>query len=356
MDATPFPLPLRTVDAASSLRATRVLFATLGALLSPLMFQWVGAEHAAPLGWLPTLLLGAICGAYVARAAAQPDGSDAQAVVRTLGRSLLLGALGGAVVSLAVVASAGFALTRFLPVATAYGVAYGLLVGGGFGVLFSLWSLRVRAAQREPSASRAERLSIEAATLIGACAGLAGWRYRIDVLHAASVGLTVVASVLTLAAMLRAVRLARFEQAVSDGALAIVPREVEHVSTPLVWAPVLDHVLVRPHSHPTMEPAPFRAQSPSEVVAVVPGDLGLVRKGLGYTVLMGIAGLAIISAAQVAIVARVAWCTSGSEPCASGSPCASGTPCASGSGSPCASGSGSPCAGPAPSSASPCGH
>ncbi|MBK6530637.1 MAG: hypothetical protein IPF99_13810 [Deltaproteobacteria bacterium] len=263
MDATPFPLPLRTVDAASSLRATRVLFATLGALLSPLMFQWVGAEHAAPLGWLPTLLLGAICGAYVARAAAQPDGSDAQAVVRTLGRSLLLGALGGAVVSIAVVASAGFALTRFLPVATAYGVAYGLLVGGGFGVLFSLWSLRVRAAQREPSASRAERLSIEAATLIGACAGLAGWRYRIDVLHAASVGLTVVASVLTLAAMLRAVRLARFEQAVSDGALAIVPREVEHVSSPLVWAPVLDHVLVRPHSHPTMEPAPSARSRPA---------------------------------------------------------------------------------------------
>lgn len=334
MDATPFPLPLRTVDAASSLRATRLLFATLGALLTPLMFQWVGAEHAAPLGWLPTLLLGAMCGAHVAGVAARPDGSAAQAVLRTLGRSLLLGALGGSIVSVAVVGTAGFALTRFLPVAAAYGVAYGLMVGGGFGLLFSPWSLRVRAAQREPSASRAERLSIEAATLIGACAGFAGWRYRIDVLHAAAVGLTVVASVLTLAAMLRAVRLARFEQAVSEGSLAIVPREVEHVSTPLVWAPVLDHVLVRPHAVAT-EPAPFRGQSPSEVVAVVPGDLGLVRKGLGRTVLVGIAGLAIISAAQVAIVARAAWCTAGSEPCASGSPCpGSASPCA-GSASPC---------------------
>lgn len=340
MDATPFPLPLRTVDAASSVRATRILFATLGALLTPLMFQWVGAEHAAPMGWLPTLLLGAICGGLVARVASRADGSAAGAVGRTFGRSLLLGALGGAAVSVTVVSSAGFALPRFLPVATAYGVAYGLMVGAGFGVLFSLWSLRVRAAQREPSASGAERLSIEAATLIGLCAGVAGWRYRIDVLHAAAVGLTVVASVLTLAAMLRAVRLARFEQGVSDGALAIIPRDAEHVATPLVWAPVLDHVLVRPHSVAAMEPAPFRAQSPSEVVAVVPGDLALVRKGLGRTVLMGIAGLAIISAAQVAIVARAAWCTAGCEPNAAATPCASGSPCA---------GSASP-------SASPCSH
>lgn len=328
MDATPFPLPLRTVDAASSLRATRILFSTLGALLTPLMFQWVGAEHAAPLGWLPTLLLGAICGGLVARVAARPGGSDARAVRATLGRSLLLGALGGAVVSVAVVASAGFALTRFLPVATAYGVAYGLMVGGGFGLLFSIWSLRVRAAQREPSASTAERLSIEAATLVGLCAGVAGWRYRIDVLHAAAVGVTVLASVLTLAALLRAVRLARFEQAVSEGRLAIVPREVEHVSAPLVWAPVLDHVLVRPHHAGALEPAPFRAQSPSEEVAVVPGDLALVRRGLGRTVLAGIAGLAIISAAQVAVVARAAWCTAGCEPGAGASPCAgSASPC-----------------------------
>jgi hypothetical protein len=335
MDATALPLPLRTVDAASSLRATRTLFATLGALLTPLMFQWVGAEHAAPLGWLPTLLLGALCGALVARVAVRPELSAAGAVRATVGRSLLLGALGGAVVSTATVASAGFALSRFFPVAAAYGVAYGLIVGGGFGVVFSLWSLRVRAALRKPSASGAERLSIEAATLVGLAAGVAGWRYRIDVLHAAAVGLTVVASVLTLAAMLRAVRLARFEQAVSEGSLVVVPREVEHVSAPLVWAPVLDHVLVRPHTVGAMEPAPFRAQTPSEEVATVPGDLALVRKGLGRTVLMGIAGLAIISAAQVAIVARAAYCSAGCEPDANQAPCGSAPPCA-GSAGPCA--------------------
>jgi hypothetical protein len=329
MDATALPLPLRTVDAASSLRATRTLFATLGALLTPLMFQWVGAEHAAPLGWLPTLLLGAICGALVARVAARPAATAAAAVGATLGRSLLLGALGGAMVSIATVASAGFALTRFLPVAAAYGVAYGLIVGAGFGLLFSLWSLRVRAALRQPSASGVERLTIEAATLVGLCAGVAGWRYRIDVLHAAAVGITVVASVLTLAAMLRAVRLARFEQAVSEGSLVVVPREVEHVSSPLVWAPVLDHVLVRPHAVAALEPVPFRGQTPSEEVATVPGDLALVRKGLGRTVLAGIAGLAIISAAQVAIVARAAWCTAGCGPEASGAPCAGeSAPCA----------------------------
>ena len=335
MDATPFPLPLRTVDAASTLRATRILFATLGALLTPLMFQWVGAEHAAPMGWAPTLLLGALCGALVAPVAARPEGSAPQAVGATVARSLLLGALGGAAVSVAVVAYAGFSLARFLPVATAYGVAYGLMVGAGFGALFALWSLRVRAALGEPSASRAERLSIEAATLVGLCAGVAGWRYRIDVLHAAAVGLTVVASVLTLAAMLRAARLARFEQAVSDGVLAVVPREVEHAAGALVWAPALDHVLVRPHAVAAMEPAPFRAQSPSEVIAAVPGDLALVRKGLGRTVLAGIAGLAIISAAQVAIVARAAWCPAGCEPTAMDAPCpGGGAPCA-GSSAPC---------------------
>jgi len=338
MDATPFPLPLRTVDAASSLRATRILFMTLGALLTPLMYQWVGADHAVPVGWGPTLLLGALFGGLVAATAVRVEGTAAQGVIRTVGRSLMLGALGGTVVSVAVVGAAGFPLARFLPVATSYGVAYGLMVGAAFGVLFSLWSLRVRAAQRSPSASTAERLSIEAATLVGLCAGVAGWTYRIDVLHAASVGLTVVASVLTLAAMLRAARLARFEQAVSDGALAIVPREVEHVASALVWSPILDHVLVRPHAVASMEPAPFRAQSPSEVVAVVPSDLGLVRKGLGRTVLAGIAGLAIISAAQVAIVARAAWCPAGCEPTATDAPCpGSASPCA-GSAGPCAHG------------------
>jgi hypothetical protein len=333
MDATALPLPLRTVDAASSLRATRTLFATLGALLTPLMYQWVGAEHAAPMGWLPTLLLGAVCGAAVARVAARPDATALAAVRATLGRSLLLGAVGGAMVSVATVGSAGFALARVLPVAVAYGVAYGLIVGAGFGALFSLWSLRVRSALREPSATGAERLSIEASTLVGLCAGVAGWRYRIDVLHAASVGLTVVASVLTLAAMLRAVRLARFEQAVTEGALTIVPREAEHVSSPLVWSPSLDHVLVRSHAVAPGDPAPFRGQAASEEVATVPGDLGLVRKALGRTVLAGIAGLAIISAAQVAIVARAAWCTSSCDP--AGAPCAgSAGPC-EGAASPC---------------------
>ena len=332
MDATPFPLPLRTVDAASTLRATRILFAALGALLTPLMFQWVGADRVVPLGWLPTLLLGAIGGGLVARVATRADVGVARAVGGTFGRSLLVGAVGGALVSVAVIANSNFSLQRLLPVAAIYGVAYGLLTGAGFGLLFSLWSLRVRAALREPSASRAERLSIEASTLLGLCAGVAGWRYRIDVMNAAAVGLTVVASILTLAAMLRAVRLARFEQAVSEGSLTIVPRVAEHVSSPLVWAPLLDHVLVRPHSVAAMEPTPFRAQSPSEVVAFVPGDLGLVRKGLGRTVLMGIAGLAIISSAQVAIVARAAWCTAGCEPTGSAAPC--GSPCA-GSGSPC---------------------
>jgi hypothetical protein len=332
MNATPFPLPLRTVDAASTLRATRILFATLGALLTPLMFQWVGADHVVPLGWLPTLLLGAIGGGIVARVATRTDVGVTRALGGIFGRSLLLGAVGGALVSVAVIASSAFSLQRLLPVAAIYGLAYGLVVGAGFGLLFSLWSLRVRAALREPSASRAEHLSIEASTLLGLCAGIAGWRYRIDVMNAATVGLTVVASVLTLAAMLRAVRLARFEQAVSEGSLTIAPRVADHVSSALVWAPLLDHVLARPHSVSAMEPTPFRDQALSEVVAFVPGDLGLVRKGLGRTVLMGIAGLAIISSAQVAIVARAAWCTASCEPMSSDAPC--GTPCA-GSAAPC---------------------
>ncbi|MDB4932632.1 MAG: hypothetical protein JWM10_5116, partial [Myxococcaceae bacterium] len=242
---------------------------------------------------------------------------------------------GGAVVSVATVASAGFALGRFVPVAAAYGVAYGLVVGAGFGVVFSLWSLRVRAALREPSASGAERLSIEAATLVGLAAGVAGWRYRIDVLHAGAVGLTVVASVLTLAAMLRAVRLARFEQAVSEGSLVLLPREGGHVAPPLVWAPTLDHVLARPHATTRIELDPFRDQTANEEVATVPGDLALVRKGLGRTVLMGIAGLAIISAAQVAIVARAAYCATGCEPEGAAAPCAATAPCP-GSAAPCA--------------------
>ncbi len=327
MDATDFPLPLRTIDAASVLRVTRILFASLGALLTPLMFQWVGAEHAAPFGWLPTLFLGALCGALVARVAVSADASAARGVAATVSRSLLLGAAGGAVVSVAVVASAGFSLSRFLPVATAYGVWYGLMAGLGFGALFGLWSLRARAALLAPSASTAERLAIEAATLLGVCAGVAGWRYRIDVLHAASVGVTVVASVLTLAAMLRASRLARFEDAVKEGSLALAPREPKHGAAALVWAPVLDHVLVRPHNAAPMENAPFRSQSASEDVAVVPGDLALVRKGVGRTVLMGIAGLAIISCAQVAIVARAAWCVGACDPSSASAPCAGSSPC-----------------------------
>lgn len=327
MDATVFPLPLRSVDAASALRVTRILFAALGALLTPLMFQWVGAEHAAPFGWVPTLALGAICGALVARVAVRVEAPAARTVAATFGRSLLAGAVGGAAVSVAVVTSAGFSPSRFLPVATAYGVWYGLIVGAGFGVLFGLWSLRARAALATPSASSAERLSIEAATLLGVCAGVAGWRYRIDVLHAAAVGVTVVASVLTLAAMLRASRLARFEDAVKDGSLALVPREPKHASAALVWAPVLDHVLVRAHSAAPMENAPFRSQTASEEVATVPADLALVRRGLGRTVLAGIAGLAIISCAQVAIVARAAWCTGACDPSSANAPCAGSSPC-----------------------------
>lgn len=328
MDATDFPLPLRTIDAASVLRVTRILFASLGALLTPLMFQWVGAEHAAPFGWLPTLILGALCGALVARVAVSADASAARGVAATVSRSLLLGAAGGAVVSVAVVASAGFSLSRFLPVATAYGVWYGLMAGLGFGALFGLWSLRARAALLAPSASTAERLAIEAATLLGVCAGVAGWRYRIDVLHAASVGVTVFASVLILAATLRAARLSRFEDAVKDGSLVLAPREPKHAAAgAVVWVPVLDHVLVRPPTATQIADAPFRSQSASEDVAVVPGDLALVRKGLGRTVLAGIAGLAIVSCAQVAIVARAAWCTGACDPSSASAPCAGSSPC-----------------------------
>lgn len=321
MDATDFPLPLRSVDAASVLRVTRILFASLGALMTPLMFQWVGADHAAAMGWVPTAVLGALGGLVVARAAARPEGSAARAVAGTTGRSLLAGLVGGVIVSVAVVASAGFALSRFLTVAAAYGAFYGLAVGAIAAVAFSLWSLRARAVLAAPSAAAAERISIEAATVLGVCAGIAGWRYRIDVLHAAAVGVTVVASVLTLAAMLRASRLARLEQAVTDGALTLVPREARHQAAALVWAPVLDHVLVRPLDVGTPETAPFRSQSASEDVAAVPGDLALVRRGLGRTVLAGIAGLAIISCAQVAIVARAAWCSAGCDPASAASPC-----------------------------------
>ncbi len=328
MDATDFPLPLRIVDAALVLRVTRILFASLGALLTPLMFQWVGAEHAAPFGWIPTLILGALFGALVARVAVNADATAARTVASTFSRSLLLGAVGGAVVSVAVVSSAGFSLSRFLPVATAYGVWYGLAVGLGFGALFGLWSLRARAALLAPSASTAERLSIEAATLLGVSAGVAGWQYRIDVLHAASVGVTVFASVLTLAAMLRAARLSRFENAVQDGTLVLAPRESQHATAgAVVWAPVLDHVLVRPPSDALMAKAPFRSQSASEDMALVPADLSLVRKGLGRTVLAGIAGLAIISCAQVALVARAAWCTGACDPSSASAPCAGSSPC-----------------------------
>ena len=111
-----------------------------------------------------------------------------------------------------------------------------------------------------------------------------------------------------------------------DGSLALAPREPKHAAAALVWAPVLDHVLVRPHNTTPMEDAPFRSQSTSEDVAVVPGDLALVRKGLGRTVLVGIAGLALISCAQVAIVARAAWCTGACDPAAS-APCAGSSPC-----------------------------
>ncbi len=328
MDATDFPLPLRTVHAASVLRGTRILFASLGALLTPLMFQWVGAEHAAPFGWLPTLVLGALCGALVARVAVNAEASAARGVAATISRSLLVGAIGGAVVSVAVVSSAGFSLPRFLPIATAYGVWYGLAVGLGFGALFGLWSLRARAALTAPSANSYERLTIEAATLLGVSAGFAGWQYRIDVLHAASVGITVFASVLTLAATLRAARLSRFEHAVKDGSLVLAPRESQHdAAGAVVWAPVLDHVLVRPSATAQAVTAPFRTQSTYEDVAVVPGDLALVRRGLGRTVLAGIAGLMLISCAQVAIVARAAWCPGACDPSAASAPCAGSSPC-----------------------------
>ena len=316
MDALNLPLPLRTIDEASALRRTRALFAVLAATVVPLTFEFVGADHALPNGWIPTALLAAIGGAMVARLALRSP-------LKVFAGTLAGGALGGVFVAAGVFVASAADLGRVGAVAAAYGAVYGLFTGALLGVLFAGWSVVVRRALAKPSADAAERLSIVAATVLGVGAGAAAVRFRLEVPHAAAVGLTVVASILTLASMLRVTRLARFESAVSDGDVGVVPRVEGIAPAPLVWAPVLDHALVRQHRSASTDAAPFRAQSAQEPFALVPGDLGLVRKALGRTVLLGVAGLAMIAGTQVALVATTVLCASHATPCAT--PC--GTPC-----------------------------
>jgi hypothetical protein len=315
-------IPVPTVTPRGVALASRALFAYAGALLGPLMAQYLFGGGVKPAAVALSAGVGAVAGGVVGRLVTRPSSSRFAAASVVLLGTIAAGVVGGIVSGLVWTSALDpHPVVDSVSVSVLFGGIFGLVAGAAFSAPFAFWTARARAALDAPSALRAERLTMDAGVLLCAAGALAVLRYNVDVFAALGAATCVVGTALVAASVLRASRLGRIQDAVARGELALAPRGDVTAAPALVDGVVLDHVVTAPMSA-APGASPFRTNDPARDVALVPADLSQVRRAVGATVAYGLVALAVAGVFDASLAVRALSCRGGCPSAAAPCDCA----------------------------------
>jgi hypothetical protein len=292
------------ISSRSVRASTRALFTFVAAALAPLLAQYLFRGGSIQTETLALFAVGGgISALVVARTVVDGDGAT-ETARRVFARSLLVGLLGGALT--------GFLWVSFERPSSQYrnvlgplfGALYGLGMGAVFGLLFGVWARRARTALDHPSVLASHRLLMEAGALLSLTGIVGFWSYRVDALALVSVATTLLGCVLVIVGIVRSVQLQKICTSVntSGSALTIAQRTTASFAPALVWAPVLDHMIVQTSVSAIADPSPFRTTRSLAEVCVVPSDLSVVRQAIGSAVAFGIIVVSTVAGLQAAVI------------------------------------------------------
>lgn len=306
---------LPTVTARGALASTRALFLLASASLTPLLAQHLFNADA-PVRVVALFALAGMTGSLaVSRLAVRSD--LRRPALRVFATALGLGLPLGIAAAFAAAHETETTLSGDrMVLATLFGGIYGVGVGAAFGAAFALWTRRVRLALGEPSALGSQRLTMEGGLALSLAGAVGMANYRIPALSLASALLGFAGVVVTLAAIVRVMRLQSLfaSMGTPNSGYVVVPRTQGTEAPAFAWAPPLDRMIVR-----TVDPAavdasaPFRGRSQDEPIAVVPADLSHVRRAIGAAVAFGF--VAIVASGALQVGAFLLSCTTSSSCC-----------------------------------------
>lgn len=277
---------------------SRALFASLGALLGPLMVQYLSSPGPMRLAhWLPVSLCSAPLAFGVARAvtldAPSLSGVLSRVARRTVGFGLLFGVASAMLWSSMLPGGAA----AMFPASIAFGLFYGLWAGLAFALPFTLWALFARTDLASASMLNREQLNVRAGVFL-ALGGLAGSvGYHHEALQTASQVVGIAGFAVTVLGLVGILRVSRFFEGIETASipnLRVVDRG-DDLSTPAVVAvPQLDRLAVI--APEMLDQSPFRANLTEHKLAALPSDLAPVRKSLRSALAVGALALVAVTA------------------------------------------------------------
>jgi hypothetical protein len=289
-----------------SVRAsTRALFTLVAATMAPLLAQYLFRGGSIQTETLALFAVGGgISALVVARSVVDSDGAT-QTATRVFAKSLLVGLLGGALTGFLWVAFERPSSEYRNVLGPLFGALYGLGLGAVFGLVFGVWSTRARSALDHPSVLASHRLMMEAGALLSLTGIVGFWSYRVDALALVSAATTFLGCVLVLVGIVRSVQLQKICTSIntSGSTLTIAQRNTASFAPAMVWAPVLDHMIVQTNTSTITDPSPFRTTRSLAEVCVVPADLSIVRQAIGSAVAFGIMVVSVVAALQATVIA-----------------------------------------------------
>lgn len=314
-------IPVPTVSPRGVALASRALFAYLGALLGPLMAQYLFGPHPSAAAVALSAGAGAIAGGLVGRLVTRPARSRMIAAAGVLLAAIAAGLVAGVTCGVLWISAIDPhpSVRDGVAVGALFGALFGVVTGASFAAPFAVWTSRARAALDAPSAMASQRLAMDAGVMLAAGGALAVLRYRDETLSVLGALTCFAGAVVVAAALARTVRLGRLHDAVVRGELGLAPRGDLSVAPVLVDAAPLDHAIVAP-IEAAPGAAPFRANEQVRELALVPADMTAVRRAIGATVAYGIVTLALAGIFGGSLAVRALSCCGGC-PSATATPC-----------------------------------
>lgn len=279
-------------------QVSRALFVSLGALLGPLMSQYLfGPGTLTVKEWLPPMLVTPLFALMVSRTVTQDAPSTGRAVLRVVRRTLSLGILHGLLFALLWSAVPPNRFGAMAPAAIFYGAFYGFWAALIFALPFSLWTLTARHDLNAPSMVSREMLTLRAGMFIS-FAGLASTLfYRHEVLQTLGQCVGVAGFATTVLGLVGVFKVSRFFEGIETASipnLRVVERGDDLSAPAVVSAGTLDRLAVI--APETLDSSPFRANANTLRLAAVPSDLTVGRRALNRAIAFGAIALLVVTA------------------------------------------------------------
>ncbi|MBI5514347.1 MAG: hypothetical protein HY909_11300 [Deltaproteobacteria bacterium] len=289
------PPSLPSVTPRGVTLATRGLFALLGALLGPLIAQYLFGPQASPREWGLVLFVTPLFALWPARWVSRG------AVGRVLFASLGAGTLNGVICALLWNGFSQSHPSGMFPVAALFGAIYGFAMSLGFAAVYALWARLARNGLTLPSTLGNLRLAVHAGLLLTLAGTAAGFGYRISALQQFGAAVALGGLLLSISTLFR-LRGVWGVLAEAGKAYPLVAFGASTQAPVLAHVGTLDHVLVL--NPDGLEAAPFREVPAAYHIARVPSDLGGVRQAFAGLVYYALGAVVLGSVLTVGTFAQ----------------------------------------------------